>query len=121
MFSGNRPFPSYPKPLFESEARCEAVNICMRLIFTRKVLHLALFESKGFWNSEMSHLNLPDCIIMCDGYQIMVELTKAKEFITLHSLLGLLFFEYFIICIAEKTASKYHCLSICIRMLAVTI
>ena len=89
--------------------------------FHKESLHLAFFESKGFWNSEMSHLNLPDCIIMCDGYQIMVELTKAKEFITLHSLLGLLFFEYFIICIAEKTASKYHCLSICIRMLAVTI
>lgn len=43
---------------------------------------------------------------MCDGYQIMVELNKAKEFITLHWLLGLLLFEYFIICIAEKNCLK---------------
>ena len=41
---------------------------------------------------------------MCDGYQIMVELNKAKEFITLHWLLVLLLFEYFIIRIAEKPA-----------------
>ena len=81
--------------------------------FHKESLHLAFFESKGFWNSEMSHLNLPDCIIMCDGYQIMVELTKAKEFITLHSLLGLLFFEYFIICIAEKLPRSITvCLSV---------
>ena len=26
-----------------------------KLIFTRKVLHLALFESEGFWNSEMAY------------------------------------------------------------------
>ena len=45
------PFPSYPELLFHSEAKCEAVGIKimflipmpMRLIFTRKVLHLASF------------------------------------------------------------------------------
>ena len=46
----NRPFPRCPKPLFQSEAKCEATDIKMiffilmqiKLIFTRKVLHLAL-------------------------------------------------------------------------------
>ena len=46
-----RPFPSYPELLFHSEAKCEAVGMKMmflilmqmRLIFTRKVLHLASF------------------------------------------------------------------------------
>ena len=44
------PFPSCPKPLFQCEAKWEAIDmkmffilIQMKLIFTRKVLHLALF------------------------------------------------------------------------------
>ena len=45
----NGPFLRCPKPLFQSEAKCEATDIKMiffilmqiKLIFTRKVLHLA--------------------------------------------------------------------------------
>ena len=59
----NRPFASCPNPLFESEPNCKAFDMKMmflilmqiKLIFTRKVLHLALFESEGFWNSEMAY------------------------------------------------------------------
>ena len=46
----NRPFLSFPKPLFESEAMCEAIDMEMifkshakQLIFTRKVVYLASF------------------------------------------------------------------------------
>ena len=46
----NRPFPTCSKPLFQSEATCKAIELKMifiltqiKLIFTRKVLHLALF------------------------------------------------------------------------------
>ena len=45
-----RPFLSCPKPLFQSEAKCEAIDMKMifysqqiKLIFTRKVLLVASF------------------------------------------------------------------------------
>ena len=67
----SRPLPSSPKPLFQSEATCKAIDVKiisfysheLKLIFTRKILHLAsswkwgfmdLF--KGLWNSEMARL-----------------------------------------------------------------
>ena len=53
----NRPLPICPKPLFQSEATCKAIDIKMtflilmriNFIFKRKVLH---FESERFCNSE---------------------------------------------------------------------
>ena len=46
----NGPFLCCPKPLFESEAKCKTIDIKMtfychenKLIFTRKILHLASF------------------------------------------------------------------------------
>ena len=51
-------FPSCPKPLFQSEAKCEAIDIKttviliqIKLIFTAKVLHLA-----SFWKWEFLEL-----------------------------------------------------------------
>ena len=46
----NRPFASCPKPLFHNEAKCEAIDMKIlffilmqiKLVFTRKVLHLSL-------------------------------------------------------------------------------
>ena len=50
LSKANRPFPSCLKPLFQDEAKCEAIGmktivilISIKLIFTRKVLHLASF------------------------------------------------------------------------------
>ena len=67
-------FPCYPKPLFQSEAKCKAIDMkarenelilsCMKMIlyshankthFPRKVLQLACFERESLWNTEMSH------------------------------------------------------------------
>ena len=53
----NPPLPICPKPPFQSEAKCEAIDIKMiclilmriNFIFTRKVLPV---ESEGFCNSE---------------------------------------------------------------------
>ena len=49
--SFNRPFPSCLKPLFQSEANCEVLNVKMvfilmqtKFIFTTKVCHLASFS-----------------------------------------------------------------------------
>ena len=46
----HRPFPSCPEPLFQSEAKCKTIDMKMnfilkqiKLIFTRKVMHLASF------------------------------------------------------------------------------
>ena len=54
----SKPFPSCSKPLFQSEAKCEAIDIKttviliqMKLIFTAKVLHLA-----SFWKWEFLEL-----------------------------------------------------------------
>ena len=54
----NRPFPSCLKPVFQSEAECEALGFDMKMIFysranklnftLRKVLHFASFESESF-------------------------------------------------------------------------
>ena len=54
----NRPFPSCLKPVFQSEAECEALGLDMKMIFysranklnftLRKVLHFASFESESF-------------------------------------------------------------------------
>ena len=35
----NRPFPSFPKPLFQSEANCEAIDVNMILYSTANKLH----------------------------------------------------------------------------------
>ena len=50
---GSGPFLSFPKPLFQSEVECEAIDMKIiflsqkemqiKLIFTRKVLHVASF------------------------------------------------------------------------------
>ena len=40
----NRPFSTCPKPLFQSEATCKAIDMKMKLTVTRKVLHLAWFR-----------------------------------------------------------------------------
>lgn len=37
METSNKPFPSCPKPLFESEVKCEVID--MKTFFTKKVLH----------------------------------------------------------------------------------
>ena len=57
----NRPLPWCSKPLFQSEARCEAIDVKMiyyiyilmqiKLLFTRKVLHLP-----SFWKWEFLEL-----------------------------------------------------------------
>ena len=59
----NRPFLGFPKPLFESEAMCEAIDMEMifkshakQLIFTRKVVYLA-----SFWKWEFLELRNPNC------------------------------------------------------------
>ena len=51
----HRPFPSCPEPLFQSEAKCEAIDMKMnfivkqiKLIFTRKVMHLTSFWKWDF-------------------------------------------------------------------------
>ena len=48
--TSNKPFPSCPKPLFQSQAKCETIDMKMffilmqiKLIFTTKVLHVAVF------------------------------------------------------------------------------
>ena len=50
-----RPFPSSPGPLFQNEGRCSAIDMeiifilrQIKLIFTRKVVHLASFWKWGF-------------------------------------------------------------------------
>lgn len=50
------------KPLFQSEVKCEAIDMKMvfylmkmKLIIRRKVLHLTSFESEVFWNLEMAY------------------------------------------------------------------
>ena len=54
----NKPFPSFLKPLFQSEAKCEAIDtriifysLKINLVFARKVLHLpvASFWKHKFW------------------------------------------------------------------------
>ena len=58
----NLKFPSSPHPLFQSEAKCKAIDMKMILYshankthFPRKVLQLACFERESFWNTEMTH------------------------------------------------------------------
>ena len=41
----NRPFPSYPKPLFQSEAKCEATDI--KMIFFYSHAYKTHFHKKG--------------------------------------------------------------------------
>ena len=51
IFAINRPLTNWTKPLFKSEAKCKAIDmkgiffilLQIKLIFTRKVLHLASF------------------------------------------------------------------------------
>ena len=58
----NRPLPWCSKPLFQSEARCEAIDVKwsikyilmqIKLLFTRKVLHLP-----SFWKWEFLELGI---------------------------------------------------------------
>ena len=39
----NRPFPSSPGRLYQNEVKCSAFDMEIKLIFTRKVVHLASF------------------------------------------------------------------------------
>ena len=41
----NRPFQSYPKPLFQSEAKCEVIDVKMIFILLQIQTH---FLKKGF-------------------------------------------------------------------------
>ena len=57
----NRPFPSSKKSHFQSEAKCEAIDMKMifnydakKLIFTTKVSHLYSSRRWDFWNSEIT-------------------------------------------------------------------
>ena len=63
-FSLNGPFPSCPKPLFQSEAKCEAID--MKIVFyphARKTHRhkkgtfctQPRLESESFWSSEMAY------------------------------------------------------------------
>ena len=47
-----------PKPLFQSEAKCEAIDMKMSFYSHANKTHLASahFGSKSFWNSEMVHV-----------------------------------------------------------------
>ena len=58
----NRPFPGTPGLCFKTRLSAQPL-ICkwffilmqIKLIFTRKVVHLASFWKWGFWNSEVAH------------------------------------------------------------------
>ena len=61
----NKPFPSYPKNLFQSEAKCKAIDMEMSFdchanttYFQKKGFDLSLvrFESESFLNVEMVYL-----------------------------------------------------------------
>ena len=51
----NKPFSNCPKPLFQSEAKCKAIDMkttfyshtAKTLILTKKVLHRLVFKSKS--------------------------------------------------------------------------
>ena len=52
----NKPFPSSPEPLYQNEVKCSAFDMEMififmqiKLIFSRKVVHLASLWKWGFW------------------------------------------------------------------------
>ena len=52
-----RPFPSYPKPLFQNEAKCEAIDMKMFFYYSfsqERFCTSARFESENYWNSEMN-------------------------------------------------------------------
>ena len=46
----NGPSPSCPKPLFQSEAKCEAIDTKMIFILMQIKLIFTFFESESFWN-----------------------------------------------------------------------
>ena len=49
----NRPFPSWTKPLFQSEAKCDSIG--MKMIFYSHA-NKTPFESESFWTLEMTFL-----------------------------------------------------------------
>lgn len=74
----NRPFTSFPKPLFQSEAECKALDMKMiffslmqlqiKLIFTTQVLPLASFWLMLWfpgWNRKVMWLNLVRNFLFC--------------------------------------------------------
>ena len=62
-----RPFPSWPKPLFQSEAKSKAIDMKIvtsychtkKIVFTRNVLHLALFWKWEFLELGNGLLSIP--------------------------------------------------------------
>ena len=56
-------FSCYPKPMFQTEAKCKLIDMKMIFIFSCKCRSLSQkrvwtwlrTESKGFWNSEMAN------------------------------------------------------------------
>ena len=61
-----RPFPSWPKPLFQSEAKSKAIDMkivfychAKKIVFTRNVLHLALFWKWEFLELGNSLSSIP--------------------------------------------------------------
>ena len=61
-----------PSFRFQSEAKCEDfwykndffILMQIKLIFTRKILHLPRFQSESFWNSEMAYCVIAWVIII---------------------------------------------------------
>ena len=52
----NRPFASCLMPLFESEAKCEAIDMYMMFhSHANNLVFQPRLESESFWNSEMDY------------------------------------------------------------------
>ena len=88
----NRPLPWCSKPLFQSEARCEAIDVKwsiiyilmqIKLLFTRKVLHLP-----SFWKWEFLELgNFLDCTWAWTIFWVYPRLILNDEFYSKRALL----------------------------------
>ena len=93
----HRPFPSCPEPLFQSEAKCKTIDMKMnfilkqiKLIFTRKVMHLASFWKGKFlefgngllhWNNCYLYLcHLPFFELSWSTIQLFVPWVSFKFF-----------------------------------------
>ena len=66
----NRPFPSSPGPLYQNEVKCSAFDMEMifilmqvKLIFTRKVVHLASFWKWGFLEHGSGQFTSTVCLL----------------------------------------------------------
>ena len=46
--------PSRPKPLFQREAKCEAIEV-NSFFYEKRFCSYPCFENESFWNSEMAY------------------------------------------------------------------